>query len=657
MEKKILPLVTAGFVAMGLLFSLASCSQEGDTNNTYILSSSAKEENKNFESIAIPLVSGTDDDVKDTVFARIYEKNEYLPYAGIRYWLEFLNVKIEDMSYSDGEYTITGKALGKSFPLVVNVKDSTIYCPAWAGFADPAPGLDFTQNGNPGKMVESKKTYVGQKAATFNLGKYGFKIYGGIDDAYVPLCVLNQLFTGPLKNAQILYNGKKLYQYSQQADFTTFKDSSWYTTDDGSICERPAALVEASYNLLCFTHDNLYGCPGYYGFADDEHGHAKADEVAAADALSLDDLLTNRDPNTKALLKSTSYLEYLKGLTRFTYYTYGDEHASIKWDDQDFIMFDNADIKAAVKEITKNGCSGKWKFDRQKSDVKNTNSLNYWRKDKEIIDENGNLKSNKVLELTGDGKTLIIRFDSFDLDQSGGWQKYYAYANANDIVEPDPDAENMPLPNDTIALFYKAFYYILHNRYDCQNVTTVLIDDSCNGGGAKPVMQYILYLITGKGDLYYDDVRTGTKYHEITKADLNLDGVIDSKDEDYRKKFFGERSTSESSPCRGLNVAILTSFNSFSCGNGLPCFAKERGIKIIGEQSGGGSCVVGSGVTADGFPYNYSCNDRLSAQDFSKSVEGGAEVDISLLDGDSYEKFFNNDDLIAVLQELFPDTY
>ena len=33
MKKKILPLVTAGFLAMGLFFSLASCSQEGDTNN------------------------------------------------------------------------------------------------------------------------------------------------------------------------------------------------------------------------------------------------------------------------------------------------------------------------------------------------------------------------------------------------------------------------------------------------------------------------------------------------------------------------------------------------------------------------------------------------------------------------------------------------
>lgn len=642
MKKSIL-LFFASVLAF-LALSLTACRQEGDT--IYNLSSAAKEENKNFESLSIPFVTGTDDNVLATVFARVYDKNEYIPYTGVRYWLEYVcNVKIEGMSYSDGEYTITGTALGKSFPLVVNVKNSTIYCPAWSGFADPDPGLNFApSNGKPGKMVESKKAFEGQKAATFNLAKYGFKIYGGIDDAYAPLCVINQLFSGPLKNAQILFNGKKLFQYSKTENYTTFKDSPWYA----DLNKRPAALVEASYNLLCFAHDNLYGCPGYYGFADDGNGYAKADAVAAADKLSLDELLTQHDPDTKALLKSTSYSNYLKGLAKLTFYTYGDQHASVHW--QNFLTFGDAQIKTAIEDIELNGCSGKWKFDRKKSSKSQPNSLNWWRKQKGIIDDNSAIKSDKVLELTEDGKTLIIRFDNFALDTSGGWNNYYASATGN----PDPDTVN--LPNDTIALFYKAFYYILH-KAEYASVTTVLIDDSCNGGGAKPAMQYILYLITGKGDLYYDDVRTGGKFHEITKADLNLDGVIDAKDAAYRAKFFGTRSTSAENPCRGLNVAILASFDSFSCGNALPCFARERGVKIIGERSGGGSCVVGVGVTADGFPYNFSSNNRLSAQDFSKSVEGGAEVDKSLLDGNSYEKFYTNSVLIATLKELFGGAY
>ena len=638
-------LAPAAVLAAAALFALclSSCQNGGDTTNIYVISgsSAAKEENKNFESLSIPFVSGTDDNVLATVFARVYDKNEYIPYTGVRYWLEYIcDVKIEGMSYSDGEYTITGTALGKSFPLVVNVKDSSIYCPTWAGFFDPEPTLKF----GSATMLDSKKLFDGQKAATFNLGKYGFKIYGGIDDAYAPICVMNQLFTAALKGAQFLFNGKKIYQYSGTEKYTTFKDSSWYA----DLNKRPAALVEASYNLLCFAHDNLYGRPGYYGFADDGNGYAKADVVAAADMMPLDTLLTVYDSDTKALLKSANYPDYLKGLARLAFYTYGDQHASVNW--KDFIMFDKAEIKNAVNEIKENGCSGKWKYDRKKSSIDQSNSLNWCRKQKDIVDATGELKDGKDLELIDGGKTLIIRFDGFSLNQVGGWNSYYENATA----EPDPDT--VAMPNDTITLFYKAFYYILH-KSGYENVTTVLIDGSCNGGGAKPVMQYILYLITGRGDLYYDDVHTGAKNHEITKADLNLDGIVNDNDAAYRARLFGTRSAT----CRGLNVAILTSFSAFSCGNALPFYAKERGVKILGERSGGGSCVVGAGITADGFPYKYSRNSRLCAQDFSKSTEGGADLDKPLMNGDSYEWFYDYDvsgsHLIATLKELFGGSY
>ncbi len=621
--------------AAALALSLSSCANEGD--NIYILSGSPKEENTNFETRSVPFLYASDNNVEFTLFTRIYNKNEYVPYAGVRYWLQALcDIKIESASYSNGEYTIVGYALEKTFPIVVNTVTNTIYCSAWAGYLSPDPSMVFGK----GVMTDAKKAYDGQRAATFELGKYGFKIYGGIDDAYAPVCVLNQLFACALKNMQILYNGKNFYYYDKNCEYESLRNSPWYS----DLNKRPLELIEASYNLLCFAHDNLYGKPGYYGFADGGDGYAKADVVAAADALSFDAMLTLYDPETKALLKSSNYADYLKGLAKLTYYTYGDQHASVKWNDS--VIFNNAKIKNAVNDIIANGCSGKWKYDRKKSSIKQTNSLNWWRKQKELIDNNGNLYPNKALELIDSGKTLIIRFDGFSLNQAGGWNSYYANATA----EPDPDT--VAMPNDTITLFYKAFYYILH-KSGYENVTTVLIDGSCNGGGAKPVMQYILYLITGRGDLYCDDVHTGAKNHEFVKADLNLDGMVNDTDAAYREKLFGTRSAT----CRGLNVAVLTSFSSFSCGNAMPFYAKERGVKIIGERSGGGSCIVGQGVTADGFPYHLSVNSRLSAQDFSKTVEGGAEVDKSLLSGDSYEKFFTNNDLVAALKEVFGDKY
>ena len=627
-KTKIFFLAAAAFALL-----LSSCANESD--NIYIVSTisgPAKEENTNFETRSVPFLYQTDSNILFTLFTRIYDKNEYVPYAGVRYWLQSLcEIKLENVSYSDGEYTIVGYALDKTFPIVVNTKNNTIYCSAWAGYLSPDPSISFGK----GVMIDAKKAYNGQRAATFNLGKYGFKIYAGIDDAYAPVCVLNQLFACALRNMQILYNGKNFY-YPDFESYESLRDSPWYKDEKGKLKNRPKELIEASYNLLCFAHDNLYGKPGYYGFADGGNGYAKADVVAAADALSFDKMLSRYDPDTKALLKSSDYADYLKGLAKLTYYTYGDQHANVEWNDR--VIFDNTEIKNAVNDIIKNSCSGKWKYDRKKSSIDQTNSLNWWRYKKSIVGANGELISDKILELIDGGKTLIIRFDGFSLNQVGGWNSYYETATA----EPDPDT--VAMPNDTITLFYKAFYYILH-KSGYENVTTVLIDGSCNGGGAKPVMQYILYLITGRGDLYYDDVHTGAKNHEFVKADLNLDGKIDINDSAYRGNFMD------------LNVAVLTSFSSFSCGNAMPFYAKERGAKILGERSGGGSCIVGQGVTADGFPYHFSVNSRLSAQDFSKTVEGGAEPDINLMDGESYEKFYTNSDLITALKKLFGDKY
>ncbi len=58
-------------------------------------------------------------------------------------------------------------------------------------------------------------------------------------------------------------------------------------------------------------------------------------------------------------------------------------------------------------------------------------------------------------------------------------------------------------------------------------------------------------------------------------ADTNLDGVIDEKDLEKQYDF---------------RFAILTTRCSFSCGNILPVYAQEKGIMIIGEKSGGGTC-------------------------------------------------------------------
>ena len=617
-----------GMLTACLLAVFSACKYEGDVIN--VINNASYEENKDFETRGIPLLSESDSNVVATVYTRIYNQDEYFPYVGLRYWLSnFCEVSVKSCTYSDGEYLIMTESKGKNFPLLVNHKKSTIYCSEWVGFNQPNPTVTFD---NKSMLLYLQKTFTGQKAAVFDLAKYGFKIYAGIDDVYIPLYVANQFFTCTTIGMQLLYNGKNIYLYGKNS-YSTFKDSSWYTNSQGKVTTRPQKLIDINYNMLCMIHDYLYGQPGYYGFADDENGYAKEDVVSQADKLSFDSMLTQYDPETKKLLKSSAYSEYLKGLKKLVLYTYGDQHASAKWKDGDsYLTFNDPEIKQALASVD---TSGKWKHD-----INVSTTLHKNRKDTGIENAHGDIIKNREVELIDEGKTLIIRFDGFEFDPSG-WKSYYSSLTSSSEIPPDPS--KVTLPEDTIAFFYKPFYQIQKDKAaasgDYKDVKTVLIDDSLNGGGVVYTLQWILSLITGKGDITYEDAHTGTRYHEYVKADLNLDGKVDSEDDNYRKNF------------EDLNIAILCSFDSFSCGNAFPYIAKERGIKILGEQSGGGSCIVGSGVTADGYPFNFSFNMRICNETFTKTVENGAVPDKSL----EYSQFYDNDSLIAALKELFGD--
>ncbi|MBR0494974.1 MAG: hypothetical protein IJJ71_02215 [Treponema sp.] len=182
---------------MALIFAavFSACKQAGD-DITYIMSGNPQEENTNFESRAVSVINGKDTDVVETLYLRIYNGNEYLQYVGLKYWLSTAcRASVSSISYSSGKYTIAAQALGKSFPLEINTAANTIYCPTWAGFIFPNQNVSLKTDTI---MFYVKKIFTGQKSITFNLGQYGFKIYGGLEDAYIPLCVANQLFTAPM---------------------------------------------------------------------------------------------------------------------------------------------------------------------------------------------------------------------------------------------------------------------------------------------------------------------------------------------------------------------------------------------------------------------------------------------------------------------------
>ena len=194
------------------------------------------------------------------------------------------------------------------------------------------------------------------------------------------------------------------------------------------------------------------------------------------------------------------------------------------------------------------------------------------------------------------GHTAVIRFDSFDLNSSGN------SPTASDVAN---DTQS------TFAIFYKAFKSIKSNP----NIENVVFDVSLNGGGyATALGQALSFLTNDHVKINYTNPLCGAVYQECADYDNDFDGDY-SEDDSYEGKY---------------DFYILTSAYSFSCANAFPCIAKEYGYaKIIGEKSGGGDCVVATGVSAEGTSWQMSGNTKLIHEDGS-SFDEGASPDYEL---------------------------
>lgn len=162
------------------------------------------------------------------------------------------------------------------------------------------------------------------------------------------------------------------------------------------------------------------------------------------------------------------------------------------------------------------------------------------------------------------GDTVFITFDEFLFN---GFNQFY-----------QPGFEPSANPDDTIELFAYALRRLQNEDSDVKNV---VVDISCNGGGAALSCGFVMEALIGKCIICLNNPNNAALSQYVTKFDLNLDGVIDENDISVK--------------AMGKNVAAVISDNSFSCGNLLPCSlnALDSEVLLLGQQSGGGSCSVG----------------------------------------------------------------
>lgn len=219
------------------------------------------------------------------------------------------------------------------------------------------------------------------------------------------------------------------------------------------------------------------------------------------------------------------------------------------------------------------------------------------------------------------GNTVFITFDEFTMKSAV--DMYYT-DNYEYVL------------TDTLDLFAYAVKRLQNEDSDAENV---VIDVSCNGGGYNVACAYAISAILGQSNIVIRNPNTNALRQTITDADLNLDGKIDENDKSMKEL--------------GKNIAVIVSDASFSCGNLLPCNLKSRDkdVLILGQQSGGGGCVVGYGATATGSFLQFSSTKQFTTMKngYIKDIDDGITPDISL----SLSRMYNRDYVANLVSDYF----
>ena len=215
------------------------------------------------------------------------------------------------------------------------------------------------------------------------------------------------------------------------------------------------------------------------------------------------------------------------------------------------------------------------------------------------------------------GDTAFITFDTFTADR----ENYY------DITIDRDD------PGDTIDLIIYANEQI---KREGSPVKNIVLDLSNNSGGVSDAAIFVISWFLGEADIALRDTFTGAETNAIYLADVNLDGQFDEKDS------VGE----------GYRLYCLTSGSSFSCANLVPAACRSSGrVTLVGQTTGGGSCVVLPCTTAAGSVFRISGNKQVSIIKNGSfyNTDAGIEPDFPL---DKPESYYDRPALVEYLHNL-----
>lgn len=203
---------------------------------------------------------------------------------------------------------------------------------------------------------------------------------------------------------------------------------------------------------------------------------------------------------------------------------------------------------------------------------------------------------------------------------------WYGY----DYYTEPPQSADAP---DTVGLICYAHRQIMRKNSPIKNV---VLDLSNNGGGLSDAAIYVMGWFLGTARLDLNDTFTHGQASPAYLSDVNLDGKFDLNDTVVSK-----------------NRYCIISPVSFSCGNLIPAAVKaDPEVPLIGQESGGGACLIWALSTADGSTMQISGPIRanMTGNGSYYDIDRGIEPDYYLAAPD---QFYDREALSDYLKGLF----
>ena len=545
------------------------------------------------------------------VECRFYAKTPNIPYISLSEYYKALNNgeslsidKNEDGTYKlENIIGITG---------IIDTEKDTLTTNSYEGLVYPLEEANSESDLNKVFIETTGTEILGEPhAITIDFSNYNIDLYGEDSDIWFPVSTLCNTFSGSGYRG-IYYNNSIFFTNETTTEFTSqnvFTSESMAEIAASMSNGRPEDLAVYNYNEICRLIDCNYGFPG---------------RIPINDILiekGLDRTLSETNDDTKLVkehLLSTDYNTYLTGLLELEQYM---------WDGGHTVMASAGVVLLSEDQIQ--GVIANLKEDRNYELASDMSGMQYGSMSayqgakaarSAVLGETEETPFRYVIN----GDTALFSFDDFMSIDFEGWNNYYTGKGER--------------PEDLVSVFYEC----VKDADENPDVKNFVVDVSTNGGGYVMVGLYMIGLMGGESNSYYNLLNYGATAKENYIVDKNLDGKFDEIDNNL--KF-------------DLNFGVIASKYSFSSANTLPSNARDAGLVIIGEQSGGGSCTVFSYTTPDGIPL-YMSNTVRAANKNNENIDAGIKPDYEVVtineDGSKdFSKVFDFD----VLSKCFAEFY